>query len=297
MQKPWGVTVSADKSRLLVSHPDLSRIHAYNINTGRLTYSVGRDRLTSPCGILVDEEDSSLYVCDSFDRVQVFKEPEMDYLRCVLMNNDDESSPPSFSPQDVAVSSTSLYVSDTKNNRVCMFDKTGSGQGALLRILGAQQGNGASGQRKGEFHSPLGLSFNEETEELYVGDSFNCRISVFTADGKPIRNILLPSRPKQKQTLWSGGLRSVSSIYVRCVGSQLIVTSTDGGFPPGVQILNQDKGDLVSSFPSPDSLPTDDLARLDSARSVACCPVLVADEEEEAVFVVEPSLYRVVCFT
>ena len=42
---------------------------------------------------------------------------------------------------------------------------------------------GIKGQDEGEFDGPCGIAFNSD-DRLYVVDSGNCRIGVFTADGE-----------------------------------------------------------------------------------------------------------------
>lgn len=79
-------------------------------------------------------------------------------------------------PSDVAVSNSYIYVVDGGHHRVVVFD---------------QQGNyafsfGSYGAGKGEFNSPVGIDVSEGGE-VYVADTANKRIQVFSAAGKFVR--------------------------------------------------------------------------------------------------------------
>ena len=72
-----------------------------------------------------------------------------------------------------------LFVCDTRNHRIQVFDKDLN----LIRILG-KKGNG-----KGYFTSPDDLSFDDRGN-IYVVECGNCRVQVLTPQGQHIiRNI------------------------------------------------------------------------------------------------------------
>jgi DNA-binding beta-propeller fold protein YncE len=67
-----------------------------------------------------------------------------------------------------------LYVADTKNSRIQVFD----GNGQFVREFGSK------GPGEGQFNEPCGLTVDPQGE-IWVADTWNQRIAHFTADGKP----------------------------------------------------------------------------------------------------------------
>ena len=68
-----------------------------------------------------------------------------------------------------------LYVADTKNNRVQVFD----GNGQFVREFGSK------GPGEGQLNEPCGLAV-EPQGEAWVADTWNQRIAHFSAEGKPL---------------------------------------------------------------------------------------------------------------
>ena len=67
-----------------------------------------------------------------------------------------------------------LYVADTKNSRIEIFD----GNGAFLRALGGVKGAG-----DGQLNEPCGVAVGPDGE-IYVADTWNHRVARFSADGQ-----------------------------------------------------------------------------------------------------------------
>ncbi|WML46055.1 6-bladed beta-propeller [Neobacillus sp. PS3-40] len=101
----------------------------------------------------------------------------------------DPNAPPTFSqtiygdfnktldkPMDVAKIGEFLYVSDTNNKRVQVFDTAGSPV-----FMFGKEGDG-----KGQFKFPYGITGDKEGN-VYVADLYNGKISIFTAKGKFIK--------------------------------------------------------------------------------------------------------------
>lgn len=70
-----------------------------------------------------------------------------------------------------------LYVSDTANHDIKVFDATGR----LIDIIGRR------GAEPGEFNAPTHLAF--AGGKLYVSDTLNARVQVLAADGEPLRSM------------------------------------------------------------------------------------------------------------
>jgi DNA-binding beta-propeller fold protein YncE len=82
-------------------------------------------------------------------------------------------------PEDVAVDSGgNVYIADTGNNRVQVFDSAG----AHIAVWGADGGDGSPGTGEGEFNAPAGIGVNS-SDQVYVADTGNNRIQIFDTDG------------------------------------------------------------------------------------------------------------------
>ncbi|MCX8045059.1 MAG: NHL repeat-containing protein [Desulfobacterota bacterium] len=90
-------------------------------------------------------------------------------------------------PSDVAVARHRIYVADGVNHCIKVFDEHGS----FLTSIGGK------GDAPGKLNSPLGIALGTDGT-LYVADSGNRRIQIFTASGKHEQTILLPKTPEMR---------------------------------------------------------------------------------------------------
>jgi len=79
-------------------------------------------------------------------------------------------------PMDVAKIGEFIYVTDTNNKRIQVFDLSGT---AIFKF-------GQEGKNEGEFRFPYGITGDTE-ENIYVADMYNGNISIFNRDGEFIR--------------------------------------------------------------------------------------------------------------
>lgn len=137
----------------------------------------GDDNLQHPGGIAIDEENRFLYVVDTgAQRVAVFNADDFELLRTIggppkSVGDDDPST--FCKPSNVAVDKEgNVYVSDTMNNRVQIFDADGK----FISMFGK------SGDGPGDFARPKGIAIDGDSH-IWVADAFTNRIQIFDREG------------------------------------------------------------------------------------------------------------------
>lgn len=173
--KPVGVAVDA-AGTVFVADATLNRVFGYATD-GRLAIAIGREgELENPSGLAIDRERQLLYVADA-KKHQVFCYSSTDgsVVRTIGRRGVE---PGEFNfPTNLSVDRQGrLYVADTLNFRVQVFDASG----ALLKTIG-EQGNGP-----GRLNRAKGVGVDSEGH-IYVADTSFNNFQIFDADG----NILL----------------------------------------------------------------------------------------------------------
>jgi DNA-binding beta-propeller fold protein YncE len=130
-----------------------------------------------PTGVAIDPENRFLYVVDAKKQcVFVFDADSYKYLRTVggPPKKPGEEDPGTFSfPTNVAVDGEgNLYVADTMNNRIQIFDAAGS----FITMFGKQ------GDKPGFFSRPKGIAVDSDGH-IWVVDSQLELVQVFNRDG------------------------------------------------------------------------------------------------------------------
>jgi DNA-binding beta-propeller fold protein YncE len=165
-----------DSDRLFVSDSVLRHILIFSPQR-RMEGSIS-EGLSSPAGIAIDNENRFLYVADTdLDQVLVYDaDPPFKLLRKIgtagkahrLTSTGDFAR-----PTNVAVDSDgNLYVSDTFNDRVEIFDADGN----FLRTFGK------AGDGPGYFARPKGIAVDSDGH-IWVADTVQNRIQVFDPEG------------------------------------------------------------------------------------------------------------------
>jgi len=132
-----------------------------------------------PAGLAVDNENRFLYVADSeLDQVLVYDaDPPYKLLRTIgkASGKHDLTSPGDFArPTNVAVDKDgNLYVTDTFNDRVEIFDADGN----FIRTFGK------AGDGPGYFARPKGIAIDGDGH-IWVADTVQDRVQVFTPEGQ-----------------------------------------------------------------------------------------------------------------
>ncbi|KAL7293294.1 hypothetical protein TKK_0013069 [Trichogramma kaykai] len=168
-------------------------------------------QLRCPRGIALSSSSSSssssshplLYVADTGnDRVQIYDSRDGSLRGCRTNFDFDR-------PSDVAVSRDTghVCVADSGNHKIHVFEP---------RLANLIFSCGAYGALDGLFRSPTCVEFDDDEDEIYVGDCDNGRIQVFSAQGQFVRVV-------QQQT--SHGLGWISGLI--CLpGRRLLVADS-----------------------------------------------------------------------
>ncbi|HLY18000.1 MAG TPA: 6-bladed beta-propeller [Bryobacteraceae bacterium] len=166
-----------DDDRMFVSDAKLHRVLVLSSQHEQLA-SVGMDVLVNPGGLAIDRENRLLYVVDTGnDTVVVFDADSFKKLRNIgkPSRKHTATDPGSFSlPTNVAVDSEGdVYVTDTFNNRVQIFDADGEFLGAF----------GKNGDGPGHFERPKGIAVDCD-RHIWVVDAAQDRVKVFDREGR-----------------------------------------------------------------------------------------------------------------
>lgn len=212
--KPIGVTVDA-ADVVYVADATLKRVFGYGPE-GALRIALGRDgELENPSGIAIDPSGERLYVADASKHHVVAYSTETGAIVRTIGRRGEAEGEFNF-PTNIAVDRRGwLYVADTLNFRIQMFDAEGRfvrtfGQigdsfGSMNRPKGIavdseghvyvvdasfnnfqifdEQGQlllfvGSGGAGSGEFFLPAGM-FIDAQDRIYVADQGNARVQVF----------------------------------------------------------------------------------------------------------------------
>jgi sugar lactone lactonase YvrE len=170
-----GVAVD-DDDRLFVSDGKLHHVLVFD-NKGKVVDQI-TEGLADPVGLALDTENRLLYVADTQqDQVMVYDADSFKLLRKIgtAGKNHELTTPGDFSgPTGVAVDSDgNLYVTDTMNYRVEIFD----GDGKFISEFGRHcDGPGC-------FAHPKGIAIDHDGH-IWVADSMLDLLQVFNRDGE-----------------------------------------------------------------------------------------------------------------
>jgi len=165
-----------DDDRLFVSDGKMHRVMIFNPKhevEGQIT-----EGLVDPVGIALDTTNRILYVVDTQqDQVIVFDADTLKLLRRIGTGGKNHylTTPGDFgAPQGVAVDADgNVYVTDTMNNRVEIFDA----DGGFISLFGKH------GDGPGALARPKGIAVDADGH-IWVADEMEDRLQVFNRDGQ-----------------------------------------------------------------------------------------------------------------
>ncbi|NWF75155.1 MAG: 6-bladed beta-propeller [Nitrospirae bacterium] len=169
--RPNGVVVD-NAGNIYVADSQLHKIFVFDMEKFTLRF-LGEGILDAPICLAIDNKRGILFVSDSklnsvfglnknTGQVVMSPVPTGEFKNPSGLVYDEERE--------------RLYVSDSKNHIIRVFDKDGL---PLFTF-------GKKGTEDGEFHTPSYLAL-DKNGRIYVVDLFNFRIQIFTPDGKFIR--------------------------------------------------------------------------------------------------------------
>jgi len=165
-----------DADRMFVSDTKLRRILVFDKNH-KVEGSIS-EGVVDPGGMAIDNENRFLYVADpALDQVLVYDADKFNLIRKIGTAGKKHTltEPGQFAvPTNVAVDSDgNLYVTDTYNNRVEVFDADGK----FIRAWGK------AGDRPGYFSRPKGIAIDADGH-VWVADAVQDILQCYTADGQ-----------------------------------------------------------------------------------------------------------------
>ncbi len=172
-----GLAFDDDTGRLFVTEVRSHQVMVLNKQHQPIA-EFGTGVLVSPAGIAIDEANRLAYVVDTQqDQVLVFDADKYTLLRRIGTAGKKHTltSPGNFSlPTDVAVDSNgNVYVTDTLNDRVEIFDADGNFISQF----------GSPGDGPGYFARPKGIAIDRDGH-IWVTDEMQSRVQVFNMKGQ-----------------------------------------------------------------------------------------------------------------
>ena len=136
-----------------------------------------------------------------------------------------------YGPRDVAIGSDgSVYVTDTGNKRVLVFDPNGKPLRQIAQGAGPLMGasNGPD-----QLFEPMGIVLDSQ-DNVYIADTFNQRINVFDKTGKALRRWTIDGWSRDAPFLEPMlGIDSSNNIYATDPAKQTVLKFSSDGKPLG----------------------------------------------------------------
>ena len=211
LTKPTGIAVD-DAGRVFIADATLNRVFGYGPD-GAMVLAIGHDGdLKGPSGLAVDRANKILYVADStLHQIFCYSTTNGARLRTIGKRG---AEPGEFNfPTNVFVDSHGqLYVSDTLNFRIQVFDASGQ----FVRAFGVQ------GDGPGTFNRPKGIAVDSEGH-IYVADTSFNNFQIFDSTGGLLLSVGSGGRESGEFQLPAGlFIDALDRIYVADQGNSRV---------------------------------------------------------------------------
>ena len=197
--RPNGV-VSDSAGNVYVADSQLKKIFVFDVEKQHLRF-LGEGTLDAPIGLAIDNKRGIIFVTDSGSDKVYCLDKNTGRVAMTLKTSGKFHNPSGIIYDEER---EKLYVADTRNHMVRIFDKDGIALPAI----------GKKGQDDGEFNAPSYLAL-DGNGRLYVVDTFNGRVQIFDPEGKFVRKFgRLGNKPGNFSRPAGIGLDSDGNIYV-----------------------------------------------------------------------------------
>jgi len=172
LRTPVGVAIDA-KGQVFVSDARAQRVYAYN-KEGKQIMNIGHSQgeLANPSGLAIDPTTNRLYVANAkLHLIKVYDTNTGKFLFDIGARGSDDGRL-NF-PTNLSIKNGKLYVTDTGNFRVQIFDLDGK----FLKNFGRV------GDNLGQFARPKGVDADSEGH-IYVTDAAFDNFQIFNEDGQ-----------------------------------------------------------------------------------------------------------------
>jgi len=137
-------------------------------------------------------------------------------------------------PRDIAVApDDSIYVADTMNNRIQHLTSAGE----VLQTWGTFADSSKGEAPGGTFYEPWGIAVSPDGSMVYVADTWNHRIQVFTSEGEFLQTWGYFGQAETPLALWGPrdiAIDHLGNVYVTDTGNKRIVI-----YDPNGNFINQ----------------------------------------------------------
>ena len=171
IQKPYGLAIHEGAIFAVDTRGRGYVVFDFENGNWRSVTGAGNGAMPKPINITIDA-DGTRYVTDTQREVVIVFDSNDRFVRTL-------GEPGQFRPVDTAISGDRLYVTDIKNQKVHVLDKT---SGETLFTFGE------IGSGEGQMAHPTNLAIGLDGT-VFVSDTTNFRIQQFTADGEFIREL------------------------------------------------------------------------------------------------------------
>jgi len=171
--KPVGVTTDV-QGNIYVSDSASDIIYVFN-RGGDFIKALGMkdNKFRQPVGLAADPSGKRLYIVDTHEHHVVVLDPESENVIMRIGKRGREDGEFNFPSQITVDSKGNIYVVDTMNGRVQIFDL----EGRFVRAFGRL------GDGPGMFARPKGIAVDSEGH-IYVVDSAFNNVQIFDAEGQ-----------------------------------------------------------------------------------------------------------------